>query len=57
MSRWAAHNDTFHCVDHPRLTARAKRYRQVEGTAPRCPTCGNPMTIKDRPQGASHDRD
>lgn len=49
MSRWAAHNDTFACPAHPKLTARAKRFRALEGTAPRCPTCGEPMKLKDAP--------
>ena len=47
MSRWVAHNGTFYCPDHPKLTARGKRYRAVEGTEPRCGICQKPMILKE----------
>lgn len=49
MSRWVAHNGTYRCPEHPKLTARAKRYRAFDDTAPRCPTCREPMKLVDRP--------
>lgn len=45
MSRWGAHNGTYRCPDHPKLTARAKRYRATEGTPPRCGQCQKPMHL------------
>jgi hypothetical protein len=49
MSRWVAHNGTYRCPDHPKLTVRAKRFRAFEGTAPRCGICQKPMKLEDKP--------
>lgn len=43
---WAGHKTTFVCLDHPKLTVRARRYRMLTPqSAPRCRTCGKPMLV------------
>lgn len=49
MSRWVAHNGTYHCPAHPPLTVRAKRFLAEEGRAPKCGKCGQHMQLKDAP--------